>query len=767
MRFSLVITAFLLSVVASLAYAAPIVVRSGAHEGFSRLVLDVSPDTDWAVQNNGSSARITIASHDDGFDINRVFDRIDRTHIEKLDTGPNSLDVHFSCACALSSFRQGNTMIVLDIAPSRDAAVATARPASQIQPSETEALPWQFGRDAVFDTRSETNTLPPAWTGAFARKPNDLGDGLVSDIPEPNAAESTSLADAQRSISRQVGAAATRGLLSPKANHIALPLIQNRPQIDTEIFDSSTVRPASDQLDIALSRGNLRITSSSDIPINSDLTGSSTTLGARCIDPSVTAIGEWATEQPFSTQIAALRNGLFSEFDRLDPNAAVQLARAYLHFGFGVEVKEVLALDPSLTADNPALIEMAEIMEYGHARQAKYLQNFVECDTDVALWAILSKPSIAPATSINTSAALRAVTALPMHLRSFIAPELSRRFLSYGAQDAAAAALRSLERATQSLPSAADLAKADLEMADGNVSDAQDRLARVVSSNGEQSAEALIKFVESHLEAEGQIEPDVATLVEAYALQMRDDPIGAELQKTHVLALGKSGQFNAAFEALGRIKARDADETDPPVAAALLKLLTRNGTDIEFLDLTFRQFPKLSRISDPETVLRVADRLSELGFALEAERLLAQHVGIPDDANTRFVRAKIALALSRPFEAEALIFGLQSTEAETLRATAKAQTGAYDEAHELFAELDQDEQRRQTAWLSNGWVSLVGDDTPVFSDVARLAQTEISNDANPDGMLRRASEAISESQAARSVIEELLRASVAEAQTDP
>ncbi len=767
MRLYTVITAILLSIMSSLASAAPIVVRSGAHEGFSRLVLDVAPDTEWAVKNDGKSARITIASHDDGFDINRVFDRIDRTHIEKLESTPNSLEVHFSCACALSSFRQGNTMIVLDIAPSREAATAADRPASRLQSAETEARLLQLGTDVVFGTREETNTLSPSWAGTFAQTTNVLNDDLVSDIPDPNAAASMSLADAQRNISQQVGAAATRGLLSPKANHIALPLLQNRPQIDTEVFDSSTVQPPSDQVDIALSRGNLRITSSSDIPTNSDLTGSSTTLGARCIDPSVTAIGEWATEQPFSTQIAELRNKLFSEFDRLDSKAAVQLARAYLHFGFGMEVKEVLALDPKLTADNPALIEMAEIMEYGHARQAVYLQNFMECDTDVALWAILSKPSIAPATSINTSAALRAVTALPMHLRTFIAPELSRRFLSYGAQDAAAAALRSLERATQSLPAAADLAKADLEIADGNVLDAQDRLARVVSSNGEQSAEALIKFVESHLEAEGQIEQDVATLVEAYALQMRDDPIGAELQKTHVLALGKSGQFNAAFEALGRIRDRDGDETDRPVAAALLKLLTRNGTDIEFLDHAFRQFPTLSRIPDPETVLDVADRLAELGFALEAERLLAQHADIPDDANTRFVRAKIALALSRAFEAEALIFGLQSPEAEMLRARAKAQTGAFDEAHDLFAELGQDGPRQQTAWLSDEWVSLVGDDTPVFSDVARVAQAKISNDANPDGMLGRASEAISESQAARSVIEELLRVSVLEAQTDP
>lgn len=757
----------LICTLASLAYAAPIPVRSGAHDGFSRLVLDVSSGAAWTVENNGNSARITIENHKDGFNLQRVFDRIDRTHIAELQSRPDTLEVQFACQCALSAYKLGDQMVVLDISPNSDVPTPTVAPIEQAQPDLAAAQPLQFANTLTSKSRADSNPLPWGWSSSVDQENDAPIQKPFSEFAEGNGGTETSLERAQENIARQVGAAATRGMLTPKATPVDLPLVTTRPQVDTEIFDSSTVEWRAEQEEPALANGNLRITSSSDIPADMERFSTSTTLGIRCIDPRITAISDWANDQPFSTQIADRRNALFFEFDRLDQEAAVKLARTYLHFGFGMEVKEVIALDPQLARDNPALLEMAEIMEYGHVRRPAYLHNFMECDTDIALWAILSKQSIAPSTIINSSAALRALTALPMHLRTFIAPELSRRFLDYGAPDAAAAALRSLERSTNSLASDADLAKADIELAEGNVSDAQDRLARVVASNVEQSAEALIKFVDSHLEADGQIEQDIATLVEAYALQMRDDPIGAELQRTHVLALGKSGQFDAAFEALDRLRKRDSNRTDSYVPSALLDLLTRNGVDIEFLDHVFQQIYDLGDVVNSETIVNLTNRLVDLGFPLEAERILAARPDVPDDETTRLVRAKVALALSRPFEADALLFGVDTLEAERLRAKAKARSGAFDEAHSLFAELGQKDGSQQTAWLSDDWTSLVGQDTPVLGDVARVAQTVISDDDAPEGMLSRTSEAISESAAARSVIEELLRTSDQESRSDP
>ena len=89
------------------------------------------------------------------------------------------------------------------------------------------------------------------------------------------------------------------------------------------------------------------------------------------------------------------------------------------------------------------------------------------------------------------------------------------------------------------------------------------------------------------------------------------------------------------------------------------------------------------------------------------------------------------------------------------------------DSHRLFSLLGEEDEIRYTAWLSNDWANLVGQDTPVLGQIASLTQTQISEDPNPDGMLSRTREAISESTQARSMIEALLRMSKAETEIDP
>lgn len=767
MRYHTYLFAVVFSLIAGLSDAAPIVVRSGAHDGFARLVLNVPANTEWSLENLANSARIDIRGHTAGFDTAGVFDRIDRTYVSEVMGNTASLEVEFSCDCILKAFEQGSQMIVLDISNVPEPLNSIKARAGTLQPDIIPLQPLRFGRKITPRSVPDTPQFLLNWDKMQTTATMPLGDSPSTGNAQINNATTTALANAQQQIPEQVGAAATHGLLSPKANTINLPLIQNRPQINAQIFEFSKDEILPNHANSESSGVNIKITSSADILGVPHSAPVSTSLGVQCIDPSVTAIADWASDLPFSTQIAERRNELFSELDRLDQIAAVRLARTYLHFGFGQEVHEILALHPQLAPDNPALVEMADIMDFGYAKQPTYLHHFMECDANVALWAILSHRTIEPTRSINTSAALRAVAALPMHLRAFIAPELSRRLLNYGDQISAAAALRSLERTAHPLSASANLAKADLELAQGDVSAAQDRLAQVVTSNVEQSAEALINFVDSHLQADAKIEQNVATLVEAYALEMRDAPIGAELQRTHIYALGKSGQFNAAFETLDRTRNREGSATDNAVTSTLLDLLTRHGDDIEFLDHVFQQNPVLIQAVDPKTVLKISDRLVDLGFALEAERLLDKRPNLPNDEDARITKAKIALSLSRPFEAEALIFGLKSDKAETLRAQAKMKSGSFVDAHALYSRLGEEDKSQQTAWLSNDWVELVKQETPVLGPIARLANAELFEDSNLDGMLLRTRGAISESADARILIEELLRTSSIESIQEP
>jgi hypothetical protein len=102
-----------------------------------------------------------------------------------------------------------------------------------------------------------------------------------------------------------------------------------------------------------------------------------------------------------------------------------------------------------------------------------------------------------------------------------------------------------------------------------------------------------------------------------------------------------------------------------------------------------------------------------------------------------------------------------------LRALAKSQSRAYDDAHDLFSELGASENSQQTAWLSDNWADLVEQEEPVFGDVARVAQTQLDTNPELQGMLSRTTAAIEESAAARAAIADLLRMSAGQAAQDP
>ena len=739
------------------ASAQQINVRSGAHDSFARLVFDVPPGTTWEVESLTTGARIAVNGHSAGFDISTVFDRIDGSYISGVSADNSAVTVDFSCDCSAQVFAQGPRMIVMDISAASQPAVREATTDFSLNFVGQQPLRFQ----AIQGQQKTSLQAPPQVTpisdfGAIGRIPPRQNTMQPANDSQEFETNSERLQLAQKKLSRQIGVAATRGVLAPSGRGIDAKLSTTKPQIDTRIFDSSSPDETNEPMTEPVS-GNIRITSSADIPsLGGRQLPTSTNLGIPCIDPAVVAVQHWGSDGGLPPKLATLRSSLFGEFDRLDHDVAVQLAKTFLHYGFGAEAKQILMMDDALAQAHPALASIAEIMEHGHSRDSKYLRHFMDCESDLALWAILSVPELNPSATININAALLSLSGLPKHLRNFIAPELSRRLLAYGNEDGAAAALRSLERGPEALSPNANLAKADLEMSQGNTEKAQDRLSEVVASNAEQSAEALIKFVDSHLAEDAEIDEEVATLVEAYAIEMRNDPIGEDLRRTHVLALGKSGQFSEAFEALSRVRARNIEMTEDILRSSVLDLLVRSASDVEFLDHSFAQMTIAPDTILPSTRFGLAERLAELGFHEQAEIILNAGPRFPNSAKTALLMAEISLALERPQEALAHLFGETSEAATLLRARAEKLSGDYSEAFSIYASLGDESNSGQAAWLSDEWSLLVEEGAPVFGPVVRVAQSTLENPPQLEGMLDRAATAIAESQEARQVIRDLL-----------
>jgi len=735
------------------AFSQQIKVRSGAHPEFARLVLNVPAGTEWTLDQDETGAKVSLEKHTGGFDTTSVFDRIDRSYIADVSSGNSNLSITFSCECTASAFSAGEQMIVLDVsANTRD------------QPTAISGVPPRnfVGTQALrFDTvqNDPSASLSEVIIDRSTKKPRPVESKVVARQPQNERKKDT---DTERLklthslILEQIGAAASRGILSPAGPRRDLRPRPAKPQIDTRIFDSSAQfeDPNPTQQDLAT---NVRVTSSNDtMPSIGHEVSASISNPVSCIDPEDVAIQDWGAEAGLPLQIAKLRGLLFKEFDKLDSDIAVQLAKTYLHYGFGAEARQTLLLDSDLSLENPALIVLADILEFGHSPRSDYLNKFADCDSDLALWAILASQRISQDRTLNTKAALRSASALPMHLRRFIAPELSNRLLSYGDVGSASAALRSVERAPQPLEPIANLAKADLSLANNEIATAQAQLAEIVTSNTEQSVEALIKFVDSQLAEDAEIDEGVATLVEAYALEMRDDPIEAELQRTHVLALGKSGQFSTAFDVLARLRTRDSEVDEGKLRSSVLDLLVRNSDNVEFLEHAFTQIRISPETLAPEIRFKVANRLTELGFPHPARVILNSGQISKSSARTSLLNAKIALAMDRPREALMHLRDQDSDAASLLRAQAETVIGNYSSAYSIYSNVESGDKAQRTAWLSQDWTILVEEASPVFGSISSVAQKNLESDLQTEGALKRATEAISESQDARAIIWELL-----------
>lgn len=741
--------AVLLTLVAGTAYSAEIPVRSGAHATFARLVLDVPKEKKWSLEETAAGITITIAGHTDGFDTSRIFDRIGQTRVRAVDSDATSLNIMYGCECQADVFRSGAMLVV-------DVSALAAGSTDKNQNNGLSLLQFVGSTQLRFTPDKAGNEVrisaPPTSSGAPVAE--EAPSALLSEAA-PSTTEVSNLKKAQEQLASRMGFAASTGVLQPSNPSVAVPLRQQRPQIDTSIFDSSIQTLEEQQAGPPSS--NLRVTSSSDLP-NTNPLDTSTTQGVQCIDPLEVRVQDWGTTTGFAASISSLRSVLFSEFDKIDKDVAVELARLYLHFGFGAEAKQVLSISADLGPANRALVDIADVMEFGSAQANNYLGNFTDCDSDVALWAILSARSLRPSSSVDSSAALLALSSLPLHLRNFLAPALSRKLLAYGDDVAAAAALRGLERSVEPLPNAAELAKADIELTRGDVEAAQRRLEAIVASNDQQSAEALIRYVNTQLDKEVEISPDIATLVEAYLVEMRDDPLGEELQHTHVLALAKSDQFDSAFDVFRLMRPSGSFSDTETLHSTLLFLLAKNANDTTFLKHAFPAMAEPGKALSARTTDAFAQRLVDLGFFSEAKQFLSTQTGTPVTRKRKMLLAQISLGLSQPQVALAQLSGVAGDSADSLRAQANLNAGYHDDAYKLFSGLGDKGRRTQAAWLSDNWQQLLGVDDPVLGSVAELTSSNLDTSNTSNGVLKRMRGALEESANARRVVEQLLAA---------
>lgn len=772
-------------VLAPIKTVAQVFVQAGEHDNFTRVVIQLPDGASWTAVQDGRRVTLTFSDFDKGFDTQRTFDLIPRDRLARVLNQPDRLTLELNCDCRVAAFDVRGGYVALDILSPDAPSTATLLPLTNAQPivPVVVRVAGQFPNPDALQNRTikpdrfaqqETSPSPLSVPNLLMEdlpKPRVDTPSIVAPVQVPTSPASSALGrdildpEAQRllleiqdRLSRELGTAATRGVLDPRGPS-ALP-DPTRPQIDTTVFADDLPAPTQPLTPTQPGQpvSNIRISTSMDLPDSPiQLADRVSISGIVCPSPDTFDLTSWADDRSFDAQVSPLRQALFGEFDRLDSDVARRLARTYLSFGFGAEARQVLMLDEDLQRQEHLLMAMAEIFEDGYAHPTAPLRELVDCASDTALWAIMANRNLPVDTPIDPDAALLALNKLPVHLRRIVAPGLSDRLLAHGETDAAATALRSLERLPEALPPEATLAQAKVLLKTGEEDAGKVQLNDVIEASAAPSPEALIILVDEKIASDLPIDAMTAGLAEAYAKELQGTELGPALERAHVLALMKSEQFDRAFDA-AEMYGTNNSEVAMDLRPIMLRELTEAANDVVFLDLLFQQPDSDIAALARNDRLALIDRLLDLGFAQSAQRLITTLPDQPTHPPSSILSARIALALDQPMQAQTSLTDIEGEESDVLRARAKRQAGAHAEAHDLFTRGNQEWEATQAAWLAEDWETLTSPDAPVFGPLVTLATNAPQQITSGDGMLTRSGEMLEESSAARQTILDFLDA---------
>ena len=700
--------------------------QSGEHPNFSRLVATLPIGAAWSVEHRGRKVTLTVNQWTSGFDTSTVFTFIPRDRILELTQSEESLTILLGCDCRVAAFVERGRYLVIDVA------------------SAGVSLPIPFIEDLL---ASKAITALPTQSALATERTMNFGEAPLRSSPKV-------LQRMKIALSQEIGTAVTKGILLAKRP------VNNSEEVDNEIdLDPSSLPLSKSENSFKeTNQVNLLISNSRDkVQISTLPTKGLTSVDQPCVSDEEVDTHTWSNQRPFHLQVSELRRNLYKEFDEVDPEIAQRLAKLFLYFGFGIEARLVLLAEKAEKSNYQTLLAIAEIIDNGYMQDPGTFGSMKQCEGDIALWALLAKAELDTSEAISTDYAVNSLGRLPEQLRAIIAPEFAKRLRQYGDFETSEAALRTLSRVSNVKPASAAIIAAQLEAAKGDHEAASILLERVIAQNMPEAPEAIIALIDANFSNGVPVTAETARLVEAFAEELNDSPLGPELNRVNFLSLISNDEFHLASNFLEEPSITD-QISNLRAERIFFVALTHRADDITFSqhalgisEKSIATMPKLDQLA-------MLGRLLSLGFTIEAEKLLAMLSDDPENTDQQLIATEIWLRLDKPLRAKSALTNIQSVLADQMRAKADEMLGRHESAHDLYESAGNAERASQNALLAESWSSPSIQTDPVLGPIAELARTTTLTDIGIDGMLSRSSQALAESASTRAALGALLEA---------
>lgn len=553
--------------------AAPVLVKSGEHDGFTRLVLEFGAPVQWQVGRGDDGYSLHIEGKPPVFDLADAFRLIGKGRLAALwvDAKTGNLQIGVACNCHVIPFEFRPGILVIDLrdgGPPKDSSFEAplAEPVGSAKPKAKHDAGGFEWTDAVLD-RFHQEESPTAVLQNLDPGLGTLREALLHQLSRGASEGVIDFADARNSVA-----------LKPVLNSFA------------------SVRVGLGELPgVAAAVG---------LPDHSGIAAK----GEACIAAKTLDLASWGNDEPVFLQMAQVKQGMLGEFDKVESAAVQRAIRFDLFIGFGAEARQLLQTFPSNWPEKNVLQSLAYLLDDEPDPTSVFIGQ-ASCDTPASLWAILADPSLTKGSLVNVDSAYLAFSALPVELRRHLGPRLAERFLAMEDATSARKIQDAILRSPGTAGSDVTLMEAKLDLANHDNPAAEARLRTLVQEAGPGTSEALIALVEVQVSQNHPIGLETVIALEAIVQEQTGSSNENAARRALLLAQAASGDFESAFATLAAI---------PDAETVVWRLLANIGQD----DVLLRHAIRASETAQPDvsdaTASQIAARLMGLGFSQDA-----------------------------------------------------------------------------------------------------------------------------------------------------
>ncbi len=560
------------------AHAQDLTVRSGEHDGFTRLVVPIGAERDWAVDEAGSERRISFSPEGPAFDLTAVFDRATRDRLGSI-AMDGDLVLTLACDCPLSLFRFQETFLVIDILDPEDEAppteIAETPPETEIGGTEAQAA--SAPADSAPVAPQAVTALDDSGLAAPRPAPNT---DRVTPLPDPFATpprletvtlpqrapaeaapaptpppSTASLAEAADHLAEQLARAAAAGL------------VEAQPEEPLSIGDPIVTVGAEETADVSAETGGdmapmpdtetlpglaLRAETAFDALRHDDGAGVTAQPPLSCTPEATLNIADWSAGLGFEQEIGRLRARLYDDRDQVQPDAAADLARYYIYHGFGHEAVFWFEQDP-----NPPPLEhaVARVLRGDPGPVFPAIDGDAHCGGAELLWRYLDDPGHRRLAEDEEGPVLQAFAALPAGLRDILGPDLARRLQSHGAVAAAQDISDALTRGGRLSTNAERMLDMDISPTPA-IATTLSALEEVMRTDRSRTPDAMMRYLALHREAGTAVSPDWLIAAEALLRETAAAPEPNGLWHEILLSHAASDELGQSLEMLADVQER-------------------------------------------------------------------------------------------------------------------------------------------------------------------------------------------------------------------